>query len=834
MAKQPERSREAEETPAGQELLRLPVVVLTDSVVFPYMTVPLRLEDEAAYRAVVAAREQETKVLLLTPDKEFKLHVPKREHAGAVGTIAGVGQVIRLPDGKHQALFQGQKRGRLLKIWKQKHLVAEVEPVEEVAETTLETEALVRSVINQIETYVEKEPQVPRDAVAVARGMDDPGRLADLFGYAPELTLNERRRLLSILDPVERLRRVYRIMARQLQISEVKARIQGEIQQGMEKAQREYYLREQLKAIHRELGEANPQLAEIEEIKKAIEASHMPDEVKEKARHEAGRLGNMPSASPEVGIVRTYLEWLLALPWVGAAPQETDVEVDIKVVKAVLDADHYGLDKVKDRILEYLAVRSLAKHARTPILCLIGPPGVGKTSLGRSIARALDRKFVRISLGGVRDEGEIRGHRRTYIGALPGRIIQGMRQAGVINPVFVLDEIDKLGYDFRGDPSSAMLEVLDPEQNFSFSDHYLEAPYDLSQVLFIATGNLAETIPPALRDRMEVINISGYTEEEKLHIARGYLVPRQLKQHGLGRAQCTITEDGLRKIVRGYTAEAGVRNLERQIATIDRKVARLIAAGEQKTVRVGPRRVQDLLGPEKLNTKLDKRADEVGVVTGLAWTAAGGEISTVEAALMKGKGNLILTGQLGEVMKESAVTALSFARAKARALNIAADVVADNDLHVHVPAGAVPKEGPSAGVALATSIVSVLTQRPVSKDVAMTGEVTLRGRVLPVSGLKEKLLAAHRAGVRSVVLPSKNRHSLEDVPQEALEQLRIIWADTMDDVLDAALLQAAGGKSKAKRPKAKRRLRRKKRLPAPPPDNQPVGTPIGPTIAEEA
>lgn len=825
MAKQPERNQEVEETPAGQELLRLPVVVLTDSVVFPYMTVPLRLEDEAAYRAVVAAREQETKVLLLTPDKEFKLHVPKREHAGAVGTIAGVGQLIRLPDGKHQALFQGQKRGRLIKIWKQKHLMAEVEAVEEVAETTLETEALVRSVINQIEAYVEKEPQVPRDAVAVARGMDDPGRLADLFGYAPELTLNERRRLLSILDPVERLRRVYRIMARQLQISEVKARIQGEIQQGMEKAQREYYLREQLKAIHRELGEANPQLAEIEEIKKAIEASHMPDEVKEKARHEAGRLGNMPSASPEVGIVRTYLEWLLALPWTGAAPQD----VDIKVVKAVLDADHYGLDKVKDRILEYLAVRSLAKHARTPILCLIGPPGVGKTSLGRSIARALDRKFVRISLGGVRDEGEIRGHRRTYIGALPGRIIQGMRQAGVVNPVFVLDEIDKLGYDFRGDPSSAMLEVLDPEQNFSFSDHYLETPYDLSQVLFIATGNLAETIPPALRDRMEVINISGYTEEEKLHIARGYLAPRQLKQHGLGRAQCTITEDGLRKIIRGYTAEAGVRNLERQIATIDRKVARLIAAGEQKSVRVGPRRAQDLLGPERLNTKLDKREDEIGVVTGLAWTAAGGEISTVEAALMKGKGNLILTGQLGEVMQESAMTALSFARSKARALDIAADVVADNDLHVHVPAGAVPKEGPSAGVALATSIVSILTQRPVSKDVAMTGEVTLRGRVLPVSGLKEKLLAAHRAGVRSVVLPSKNRHSLEDVPQEALEQLRIIWADTMDDVLDAALLDAAAnGKGKAKRTRAKRRV------PAPTPESQPAVTPISPTIAEEA
>ncbi len=831
MAEQPDQNRDAEELPDDHEQrLRLPVVVLTDSVVFPYMTVPLRLEDDAAYKAVAAAREQDNKVLLLTPDKEFKLHVPKREHAGAVGTIAGVGQLIRLPDGKHQALFQGQKRGRLIKIWKKKHLVAEVEAVDEVAETSLETEALVRSVINQIETYVEKEPQVPRDAVAVARGMDDPGRLADLFGYAPELTLKERRRLLSILDPVERLRRVYRIMARQLQISEVKARIQGEIQQGMEKAQREYYLREQLKAIHRELGEANPQLAEIEEIKKAIEASDMPDEVKEKARHEAGRLGNMPSASPEVGIVRTYLEWLLALPWAGDAPQE----VDIKVVKSVLDADHYGLDKVKDRILEYLAVRSLAKHARTPILCLIGPPGVGKTSLGRSIARALDRKFVRISLGGVRDEGEIRGHRRTYIGALPGRIIQGMRQGGVINPVFVLDEIDKLGYDFRGDPSSAMLEVLDPEQNFSFSDHYLEAPYDLSQVLFIATGNLVETIPPALLDRMEIINISGYTEEEKLHIARGYLVPRQLQQHGLRRSQCTITDKGLRKIIRGYTAEAGVRNLERQIATINRKVARMIAAGEQKSVRVGPRRAQDLLGPEKLNTKLDKRKDEVGVVTGLAWTAAGGEVSTVEAALMKGKGNLILTGQLGEVMQESAMTALSFARAKARSLDIAADVVSGNDLHVHVPAGAVPKEGPSAGVALATSIISILTQRPVSKDVAMTGEVTLRGRVLPVSGLKEKLLAAHRAGVRSVVLPSKNRHSLEDVPKEALEELRIIWADTMDDVLDAALLRGASNTGKAKRPKRKRRVPAKERIPTPTPDNLPVGTPIGPTIAEEA
>ena len=825
MAKQPEEVRQTEEAVAEDNLLRLPVVVLMDSVVFPYMTVPLRLEDDSAFKAVAAAVEDDHKVLLLTPDKKFNPQRPKQEHAGTIGTIAGVGQLIRLPDGKHQALFQGQKRGRLVKIWKKKHLIAEVEAIEEVAESTLETEALVRSVINQIETYVEKEPQVPRDAVAVARGMDDPGRLADLFGYAPELTLNERRKLLSITDPVERLKRVYRIMARQLQISEVKSRIQGEIQQGMEKAQREYYLREQLKAIHRELGEANPQLAEIEEIKKAIEDSQMPDEVKEKARHEAGRLGNMPSASPEVGIVRTYLEWLLGLPWADGSPEE----VDISQVKQVLDQDHYGLDKVKDRILEYLAVRSLAKHARTPILCLIGPPGVGKTSLGRSVARALDRKFVRISLGGVRDEAEIRGHRRTYIGALPGRIIQGMRQGGVVNPVFVLDEIDKLGYDFRGDPSSAMLEVLDPEQNFSFSDHYLEVPYDLSKVLFIATGNLMETIPPALLDRMEVINVSGYTEEEKLHIARGYLVPRQLKQHGLTRSQCTITDEGLRKVVRGYTAEAGVRNLERQIATIDRKVARMIAAGEQKSARVGPRRVQELLGPEKLNTKLDRREDEIGVVTGLAWTAAGGEVSTVEAALMKGKGNLILTGQLGEVMQESAITALSFARAKARTFDIAADVIEGNDLHVHVPAGAVPKEGPSAGVALATSIVSIFTQRPVSKDVAMTGEVTLRGRVLPVSGLKEKLLAAHRAGVRSVVLPSKNKHSLEDVPKEALEQLQIIWAETMDDVLDAALLvTASGGKNQ------KKLSTKKRRLPAPTPESHPVVTPISPTIAEEA
>ena len=825
MAKQPEVVRQTEEAVAEDNLLRLPVVVFMDSVVFPYMTVPLRLEDDSAFKAVAAAVEDDHKVLLLTPDKEFNPQRPKQEHAGTIGTIAGVSQLIRLPDGKHQALFQGQKRGRLVKIWKKKHLIAEVEAIDEVAESTLETEALVRSVINQIETYVEKEPQVPRDAVAVARGMDDPGRLADLFGYAPELTLKERRKLLSITDPVERLKRVYRIMARQLQISEVKSRIQGEIQQGMEKAQREYYLREQLKAIHRELGEANPQLAEIEEIKKAIEDSQMPDEVKDKARHEAGRLGNMPSASPEVGIVRTYLEWLLGLPWADGSHEE----VDISQVKQVLDQDHYGLDKVKDRILEYLAVRSLAKHARTPILCLIGPPGVGKTSLGRSVARALDRKFVRISLGGVRDEAEIRGHRRTYIGALPGRIIQGMRQAGVVNPVFVLDEIDKLGYDFRGDPSSAMLEVLDPEQNFSFSDHYLEVPYDLSKVLFIATGNLMETIPPALLDRMEVINVSGYTEEEKLHIARGYLVPRQLKQHGLTRSQCKITDGGLRKVVRGYTAEAGVRNLERQIATIDRKVARMIAAGEQKSARVGPRRVQELLGPEKLNMKLDRREDEIGVVTGLAWTAAGGEVSTVEAALMKGKGNLILTGQLGEVMQESAITALSFARAKARAFDIAADVIEGNDLHVHVPAGAVPKEGPSAGVALATSIVSIFTQRPVSKDVAMTGEVTLRGRVLPVSGLKEKLLAAHRAGVRSVVLPSKNKHSLEDVPKEALEQLQIIWAETMDDVLEAALLvTASGGKNK------KKLSTKKRRLPAPTPESHPVVTPISPTIAEEA
>ncbi|HEX4930634.1 MAG TPA: endopeptidase La, partial [Gaiellaceae bacterium] len=593
--------------------------------------------------------------------------------------------------------------------------------------------------------------------------------------------------LLSTLDPRERLEKLSIQLAKELDVLELQTKIHSRVQEELDKSQREYFLREQMKAIQRELGEHDPQSRDVFDMRARIAESGMPEAVAAKAEDELRRLEQVPSASPEVGVIRSYLDWLVAVPW----KKETTDQLDIKDAARVLDRHHYGLPKVKERILEYMAVRQLAKEKlRSPVLCFVGPPGVGKTSLGRSIAEALGRRFVRVSLGGIRDEAEIRGHRRTYVGALPGRIIHAMRQAGTVNPVFMLDEVDKVGADFRGDPSSALLEVLDPEQNARFSDHYLDVDYDLSKVMFIATANILDPIIPALRDRMEVIELPGYIEDEKLHIAQQFLVPKQLEEHGLSRLQLSFTPGALRKMIREYTREAGVRGLEREIGGICRKVARQFAENQAITVRVDAAMLPGFLGPQKFFWGAAEETDQVGVATGVARTEMGGDVLGVEVTLMPGKGGLTLTGQLGEVMRESAQAALSYARSRAEELRIPLEVFEKNDIHVHVPAGAVPKEGPSAGITIATAMISALTRRPISRQVAMTGEITLRGRVLPVGGLKEKILAAHRAGIKTFVLPKRNEKDLSDVPPAVLRELRFVFAGDMAEVLRVALDEA--------------------------------------------
>ena len=616
-----------------------------------------------------------------------------------------------------------------------------------------------------------------------AKNTDDPAHFADLVAASPDLTLEQRQQLLETKSVIERLRFLSVFLAKQNEILELKAKIQSDVQQTLDKTQREYILREQMKAIQKELGEDEGG-SEIRELREKIEAAGMPDPVKEKALKELGRLEKIPQASPEQGVIRTYVDWLISLPWKQAPEDDWDIAQAAKI----LDEDHYGLPKVKDRILEYMAVRKLAKGLRAPILCFVGPPGVGKTSLGKSIARAMGRKFIRMSLGGIRDEAEIRGHRRTYVGALPGRVLQNMKTAGETNPVFMLDEIDKVGADFRGDPSSALLEVLDPEQNNSFSDHYLEVPYDLSRVIFITTANVEDTIIAPLRDRMEIIRLPGYTEEEKMHIATGYLAPRQLKQHGLEEGKLVLGDEVLRALIRRYTREAGVRNLEREIGAICRKVARTIAEGKAEAVTVAVSDLDTYLGPERFDYGLAEEEDQVGAVTGVSVSEYGGDTLTVEATVIDGKGGeFVLTGQLGKVMEESARAALSYVRSHSVELGIPKGYFEDHTLHIHVPAGAIPKDGPSAGVTMATAIVSALTGRRVHRDVAMTGEITLRGRVLPIGGLKSKMLAAHRAGIKTFVLPDKNKKDLVDVPKEILDALDVRPVATIDEVLKIAL-----------------------------------------------
>ena len=768
------------------ELAVMPVVPLLDWVAFPEMAMPLQASRDASLAAVAAAETREGRVVLVA-QRRASANVRPTDLFD-VGTIAEVIRKLRMPDGSQQVLLQGRQRARLESVEEREgHLVARVEPVEIPHESSLELEALRRVVVAQVEAVAEETNTFPPDVVAMTRRVSDPSWLCDYICFSSDMPMRERQDVLEAFAPVERLRRVARYLARQAEILDIRNKIQGEIQDGIEKVQRDFYLREQLRAIQRELGISNTQIDDTDELSRRVEESDLPEVVREKAEHEISRLEATPPTSPEIGVIRGYLDWLLGLPW----NTETSDRRDLRRARRVLERDHYGLVHVKQRVLEFLAVRMLSDAFRTPILCLAGPPGVGKTSLGRSVARALGREFVRISLGGVRDEAEIRGHRRTYVGALPGRIVQAMRRAGSRNPVLLLDEVDKIGRDFRGDPSSALLEVLDPEHNHSFTDHYLEVPLDLSRVLFVTTANDAEAIPAVLRDRMEVIELHGYTEDEKVRIADGHLLPRQLKQHGLAGRGLEFSDRAIREAIRHYTREAGVRNLERELGSVCRKLARRVADRRRIARRVTPRVVRSLLGAPRFLPEDDDRSPLVGVATGLAVTPFGGEVLDVEAAAVPGSGKLRLTGQLGDVMRESAQAALSYVRARGDAFGSDRPDFGHTDVHVHVPAGSVPKDGPSAGITMSTAIMSAVAGVPVRRQVAMTGEVTLRGRVLPIGGLKEKVLAAHRAGLRTVVAPAENRSDIDDVPAKVRRQMRFVWVDDMDAVLTTALMTPA-------------------------------------------
>ncbi len=782
MAKRTTKSDEEQAKAGGPR--DLPLVALRETVIFPEMIVPLQVGREKSVAALNAAVASGGPIALVTQRQAEQEDISQPSELYEIGTLAKIAQVVQLQDGTVRAIVQGQGRLRLRAFTQSTpYIVAEVEEVDDAPSAGVEVQALMRTVQAQIEQYVANGAPVPPEAAVAARNISEPGLLADMVAYSPDMTTEQRQELLETVDVVDRLKLVNGFLAHQIEILELKGKIQSEVKSEMDKTQREYILREQLKAIQRELGEDDPQQAEINELREKVEAAGMPEEIKARALKEVDRMSRIPSASPEVGVIRTYVDWLVGLPW----NTSTDDQLDIKEAARILEEDHYGLEKIKERILEYLAVRSLADTIRSPILALVGPPGVGKTSLGKSVARAMGRKFVRMSLGGIHDEAEIRGHRRTYIGALPGRIIQNIKTAGTNNPVFMLDEVDKIGMDFRGDPSSALLEVLDPEQNNTFQDNYLEVPFDLSKVLFIATGNLIDPIPAALRDRMEVIQLPGYTQQEKIEIGKRFLVPKQMENHGLKAKHIEIADEAMVELVQAYTHEAGVRNLEREIANIMRKVARSVAEGRKRKTVVDRKKLVEFLGPPRFEYGELEAEDQTGAATGLVVTEVGGDIVAVEVTKMEGKEDFILTGQLGEVMRESARAGLSWTRAHAPELGIEREVFEKNMLHIHVPAGAIPKDGPSAGVTMATAIVSALTGIPVRKDVAMTGEITLRGRVLPIGGLKSKILAAHLSGAGTVILPKRNEKDLRDVPEEIRKSMKLVLVESMDQVLEAAL-----------------------------------------------
>ncbi len=803
----------SEENGADLERVQvLPLVALRDTVIFPEMIVPLQVGRDRSVKALDRAVRTSQPVALVTQRSSEQEEITSADELYPIGTLAKIAQVIRLQDGTIRAIVQGQRRIRLLDlVQSEPHLEARVEVIDDVEEKTLEVEALMASIHAQIEQYVSSGASVPPEVAVAARNISDGGLLADMTAYSPDMSTEQRQELLETVNVADRLRLASQFLAKQIEVLELKGRIQSEVKSEMDKTQREYILREQMKAIQKELGEDDPAVAEASELRERVEQSAMPEEVKERALKEVDRLSRIPSASPEQGVIRTYVDWLVSLPW-GI---ETDDNLDLEDAEKILNEDHWGLEKPKERIVEYMAVRKLAEKIRSPILLFVGPPGVGKTSLGKSIARAMGRKFVRMSLGGIHDEAEIRGHRRTYIGALPGRVMQNIKTAGSANPVFMLDEIDKVGMDFRGDPSSALLEVLDPEQNNTFADNYLEVPFDLSKVLFIATANMLDTIPAALRDRMEVIQLPGYTQLERVRIAERFLVPKQLENHGLTEDNLKFEESALVRLIQAFTREAGVRNLEREIANVARKVARRVASDATTKVVVKPEDLEEYLGPGRFEYGELEAEDQIGMVTGLVVSDAGGDIVQVEATRMDGKDDFLLTGQLGDVMKESARAGMSYIRARTKELGIDPGAFEKSTVHIHVPAGATPKDGPSAGVTMATAMASLLTGKPVRRDLAMTGEITLRGRVLPIGGLKSKLLAAHLAGVKTVLIPKRNEKDLVDVPDEVRQQLRIVPVENMDQVLAEALIDAprSAARIKAERDERQQRVARRPRRP---------------------
>ena len=762
---------------------KLPVLPLRGVLVFPNMVLHLDVGRERSITALEKAMMKDNRILLIS-QKDAKTDDPLREDLFDVGTVAHIKQMIKLPGGTIRVLVEGLNRAKIMELYPEEQILeADLELIEDPLSKNTEIEALMRTVLYQFEQYIKISRKVPPETLSTVADMEEPGRFADVIASHLSMKIQQKQEMLEALDLKERLEKLHSILGREMEILEIERKINLRVRKQMEKTQKEYYLREQMKAIQKELGEKDERMAEAEEYREKIAEAKLPEEVEEKALKEVERLEKMPPAAAEGIVIRTYLDWLLELPW----SLETADRLDLDMAEQILDEDHYGLQKVKERIVEYLAVRQLAEKLKGPILCLIGPPGVGKTSLAKSVARALERKFVRISLGGVRDEAEVRGHRRTYIGALPGRIIQGMRQAKSNNPVFLMDEIDKMSTDFRGDPSSALLEVLDPEQNNAFSDHYIEVPFDLSQVMFITTGNTSYNIPQPLLDRMELIHIPGYTEEDKVEIARQYLVPKQLGEHGLTEKNLEISEGTIRRIIREYTREAGVRNLERSISAICRKVAREVVKDREKHIRLTKQNLQKYLGVPRYRYGAAEKEDEIGVATGLAWTEAGGDLLSIEVTLMKGKGKMTLTGQLGDVMQESAKAAISYIRSRAQSLGLDENFYEEIDIHIHVPEGAIPKDGPSAGIAMATALASALTKKPIRKDVTMTGEITLRGRVLPIGGVKEKMLAAHRAGIRNILLPAENRRDLSDLPQNVRRKVEVKFVEHMDEVLNMAL-----------------------------------------------
>ncbi|MBU2599884.1 endopeptidase La [bacterium] len=766
----------------------MPLLPLRDIVIFPYMVVPLFVGRERSVVALEKAILKERLTLLCT-QKKANVNEPLEDDIYKMGTISEILQLLKLPDGTTKVLIEGIARARVVEYLENPdYFYVKIKKVREEFFKTSKMEALMRMLISEFEEYIKLNPHLPSEAMSIIKNIDNPGRLADVISAHLNLSVANKQEILELVDYEERIKKIFTLLNSEIEILGIEKKIQGEVRKQIEKSQKEYYLHEQIKAIQKELGKGNDSINEIKEIKKQIKEAKLPKEVEEKSLRELSRLEKMPLMSAEGAVIRNYLSWVVSLPW----SKQTKDKIDIDEAEKILEKDHYGLKKAKERIIEYLAVQKLVKKMKGSILCFTGPPGTGKTSVAKSIAKAMGRKFVRLSLGGVRDEAEIRGHRMTYVAALPGRIIQSIRKAGSKNPVFLLDEVDKMSTDFRGDPSSALLEVLDPEQNSSFSDHYLEVPFDLSDVMFITTANVLYSIPIPLQDRMEVLEFPSYTEEEKKKIAEQFLIPKQVKAHGLKKENIKISLEVLTSIVGKYTREAGVRNLERELATLCRKVAKDIVKGKnkKKLYLITEEDLVKYLGPSKFKKEITEEENKVGVVTGLAWTSTGGDILTVEATLMPGRGNLILTGQLGEVMKESAQAALSYARSNAKLLNIDdLNFYKKSDLHIHFPEGAIPKDGPSAGITMVVALVSLLVNKAVNRKIAMTGEVTLRGRILAIGGIKEKILAAHRANLFKVIIPKDNEKNLIDVPKEVLDKLEIILVENVEDVLKVALIE---------------------------------------------